>query len=100
MTDDQSKAPTDALMTEVGRRIRECRTDRGMTQQQFAKAAGMSLNYAQRVDAGQQNLSLRSLSRIAVALGVSMSSLLDGVVADPATVGTRPWRRRSEPTPE
>ena len=94
MTEDESKPSTDALLVEVGKRIRDCRTERGMTQQQFAKAAGMSVNYAQRVDAGQQNLSLRSLSRIAVALGVTMSSLLEGVVADPASVVTRPWRRR------
>ncbi|WP_242147042.1 helix-turn-helix domain-containing protein [Sphingomonas sp. BAUL-RG-20F-R05-02] len=86
----------DVLLLAVGAKIRQFRLDAGMTQQQFAKAAGMSVQYAQRVDAGQQNLSLRSLSRVAIALRTTMSALLEGVAADPGSLGTRSWIRRGE----
>lgn len=85
-----------AVAKAVGARIRELRERSGLTQQDFAKAAGMKRQYANRVELGLQNLSLRTLSRIALSLDTSMSSLLEGIEADEGDVGPRPWIRKSD----
>lgn len=56
----------------------------------------MSNNYAWRVEAGRQNLNLKTLSRIAFALGMTMSDLLNGIEADPTTIGTRPYHKGAQ----
>lgn len=93
MTEDNLEAD-DPLLTAVGIRIKRIRVESGFSQQEFAKAAGMSNNYAWRVESGRQNMSLKTLSRIAIALNISMADLLDGIDSDPATIGTRPYKRK------
>lgn len=83
----------DALLIAVGARVRELRLKAEMTQEDLARSAGMSTSYAWRVEDGRQNLSLRSISRIALALDVPMAALFEGIKADPATLGTRPYKR-------
>ena len=90
MTDTNLEAD-EPLLTAVGLRIKELRLASGHSQQSFAEAAGMSNNYAWRVESGRQNLNLKTLSRISIALGVTMADLLNGVAADPSTIGTRPY---------
>lgn len=63
----------------AGARIRALRLASGMSQEEFAAAAEMNSKFAWRVEAGRQNLSLRSLARVAAALGTSISELLKGV---------------------
>lgn len=89
----------DPLLTAVGRRIREVREAAGMSFGELATAAGISRGYVYRLETGQQNASIRSLSRIAVALSTSLSALLEGVEADPSALGTRPyaWRDGADP---
>jgi len=72
----------DILLEAVGRRIRVRRLQQGLTQDAFAQRAGFLKQYAYRVEAGQQNLSLRTLHRIATALETSIAGLLEGVEAD------------------
>ena len=86
----------DALFKAVGARIRDLRTQAGLNQPEFAKAAGVSAQYAWRIEDGRQNLSLRTISRIAVALGVPMSALLEGIEADPGSLHNRAYRRSKE----
>jgi len=95
----EAAAADDPLLVAVGRRIRETREAAGMTFGDLATAAGVSRGYVYRMEAGKQNASVRSLSRFAVALSTSMSRLLDGVEADPATLGTRSyvWRDGADP---
>lgn len=90
MTDTNLEAD-EPLLIAVGLRIKELRLASGHSQQSFAEAAGMSNNYAWRVESGRQNLNLKTLSRISIALGVTMADLLSGVAADPSTIGTRPY---------
>jgi transcriptional regulator with XRE-family HTH domain len=84
----------DDLFRAVGERIRELREKAGLSQQDFARAAGMSSKYAWRVEDGRQNLSLRTMSRIALALSVPMSALLEGIEADPQSLVNREYRRK------
>lgn len=90
------KEGSEPLLQAVGVRIRDLRIASGHSQQSFSEAAGMSNNYAWRVEAGRQNLNLKTLSRIAIALDVTMSDLLMGIASDPTTIGTRPYQKKSE----
>lgn len=91
-----SEAPNDALLIAVGERIRTLREVKDMAPKDFAAAAGFSLSYLWRLESGQQNLNLRSISRIALALGEPMTALLEGIEPDPATIGTRAYTRKSD----
>lgn len=66
-----------ALVTQVGRRIAEVRGGRGLTQQQVASALGVSTKYYQRIERGDENLTLESLARIAEVLEVAVQALFD-----------------------
>lgn len=96
-TDDQGAS--DPLLTAMGKRLRELRLAAGMTFQDLADAAGVSRGYVYRMETGKQNASVRSLSRVAIALSTTISSLLEGVDADPSTLGTRKytWRDGADP---
>lgn len=94
MTND-TKEVNEPLLQAVGLRIRELRVASGHSQQSFSEAAGMSNNYAWRVEAGRQNLNLKTLSRIAIVLDLTMSDLLKGIDADPKTIGTRPYQKKT-----
>lgn len=73
--DVESEEP-DAVIRDVGRRIAELRADLGLTQDKFAEALGVSGVYVRRVEIGQENLTLRSLTRFAATLGVRTVDLL------------------------
>lgn len=79
------------LLAAVGDRIRTLRQLKRIEPKNFAAAAGFSLSYLWRLESGQQNLSLKSISRIAIALGEPMSAILEGIEPDPETVEVRPY---------
>lgn len=89
----------DPLLLGMGRRIREAREAAGMSFGELATAAGISRGYVYRMEAGKQNASIRSIARISVALSTTISALMDGVDADPSTLGTRSykWREGADP---
>jgi len=58
--------------------IRKLREDRGLTQEQVAKKAGVSKNYITMLEAGaRKNPSLPVLKKLAKALGVPVTELLE-----------------------
>lgn len=68
----------DDFLIKVGKRIREIRKSKGLTQEEVGEQAGkhgegLSYSYIGRIEAGQKNVSLVTLKRIADALGVSVS---------------------------
>jgi len=68
----------DELLVVVGARIKELRNRSGITQRQFAEAAGLTQAYIYLLEAGGQNITLTVLARVAAALGVSVVDLLEG----------------------
>lgn len=93
--DESAQRVRDPLLVAVGERVRQLRETKGLAPVAFAKAAGFSLQYLWRLEDGQQNLNLRSISRIALALGVGMAALLDGIDPHPATLAKRPYVRKA-----
>ena len=57
--------------------VRRLRKKRGMSQQGLARRAGLSREYVARLETGQHNPSLGTLQKIAKALGVPVTALLE-----------------------
>lgn len=77
----------DRLLRDVGRRLAELRAEKGATQESFAAEAGLSTRYVQRIEAGEENLTLRSLAILASVLR-PVATLLE----PPRTRGARKGR--------
>jgi transcriptional regulator with XRE-family HTH domain len=59
-----------------GRRVRELRKKRGLSQEALALEAGLDRSYVGGVERGERNLSLSNIHRIAKALSVKPDELL------------------------
>ena len=57
--------------------VRELRLERGMTQAEAAKRAGVTGSYLARVELGQVQPSMRVVQKVAAALGVPVAALLE-----------------------
>lgn len=79
--------PTDQLLLDVGARIAAFRRERGYTQAALAQRVGVSDKYLQRVEAGIENLTLRSLWALANVLEVETAALLRSAVPVARTRG-------------
>jgi transcriptional regulator with XRE-family HTH domain len=65
----------DQLVRDAGRRVAEERVRRGWTQEQFAEEMGFSLKFTQRIEAGRENLTIKSLVSLAEHLGIAVKAL-------------------------
>jgi len=65
----------DRALRDVGRRIAELRVARGFTQEELSAQADCSLKYWQAIEAGRENLTVKSLVRIANLLWVRPADL-------------------------
>ena len=60
-----------------GDRVRELRTKRGLTQQQLGDQAKVNYKYLGSIERGRENPSLAVVARLAHALAVTPTELLD-----------------------
>ena len=81
------------VLRDVGRRIAELRAGRGLTQERLAELANFTVQYLQRVEAGRENLTVRSLAALAGLVGAQVADLF----AAPANREVRPGRPRKPP---
>lgn len=82
----REKAET--IIADVGLRIAEARRARGWTQAEAAEKLRMEPQSVQRIERGTENLTIRSLVRIAGVLGVPTRELFD----EPETRERKPGR--------
>ena len=61
----------------MARRLREYRDKRGLTQHELARKAGLSRGYLARLEIGRQDPTLSTLEKLARALGVKISRLIE-----------------------
>lgn len=64
----------DGLIARVSRQIAETRRWAGLTQEALAARLGIATKNLQRIESGRQNLTLATVERIAVVLGVEPSA--------------------------
>ena len=65
------------LLERFGQRLRALRLERGMSQERLAELAGLHRAYISGVEIGRRNISLWTVHRLANALGVTSSALVD-----------------------
>ena len=65
------------LLIAFGRRIKELRTARGLSQEQLADETGFHRTYVGMVERGERNLSLSNVAVFAKTFELSVSELLD-----------------------
>ena len=66
-----------ALYGAIGRRIRELRAERGLTQEKLAKLIHLTRTSLVNIEQGRQRLLLHTLVRIAEVLAIRPSELLE-----------------------
>ena len=67
------------ITTKIGNRIRELRTQTGLSQEKFAQKIGMDRTYFASVELGKRNISIVNIEKIANGLKVSLSELFENV---------------------
>jgi DNA-binding NtrC family response regulator len=67
------------LNSEVGRRIRERRKDRGLTLKQLANRTGLSVSLISQIELGKSAASMSTLHKLATALQVKMTYFFETV---------------------
>lgn len=73
----------ESVLVRFGRRVRELRKKKGMSQEALALEAGLDRSYVGGVERGERNISLVNIEKLARALGVSLEMLV--------------WRRQKSP---
>lgn len=66
----------DPLLTALGDRVRDLRTRRQWTLRDLARESGLSLRFVAQVEAGEGNISVLKLARLAAAVGTTPAALL------------------------
>ena len=65
------------LAKAVGQRIRNYRTQKGLSQEKLAELSGCHPTYIGQLERGEKNATLESIERITVALGITLSKLFE-----------------------
>lgn len=66
----------------VGLRIKELRSQLGMSQETFAYSIEMSRTYFAEVETGKRNVSIENIARIATGLNVSLREFFNAELFD------------------
>ncbi len=84
----QAKPPEEPVEERVRRRLRQLRTEQGLTLQQVAERAHIDVSTLSRLESGKRRLALDHLPRLAAALGVTTDALIGaGPSQDPRVRG-------------
>ena len=72
-------------LLQFGKKVRELRRRKDLSQEEFAELAGLDRSYIGGVERGERNISLLNILKIAVALEVPAARLLEGFRDDTRT---------------
>lgn len=67
------------LSVEIGKRIRNYRIGKKMSQEELAEKCGLHPTYIGQVERGEKNATLESISKITDGLSVTISTLFDKI---------------------
>ncbi|ELA4928382.1 helix-turn-helix transcriptional regulator [Vibrio vulnificus] len=67
------------LLKNFGERVKNLRVERGMSQERLAESSGLHRTYVGSLERGQRNVSYLNILKIAAALEISTSVLLEGL---------------------
>ncbi len=86
-------SPAETVDDRVRRRLRDLRSEQGLTLQQVAERAHLDTSTLSRLEAGKRRLTLEHLPVLADALGVTTDDLLGGAHQPDPRVRGKPIRR-------
>lgn len=90
-----TQTPDDAVLEELGTRLRAVRLHRNLSQERLAEEAGIGRVTLQRLEDGKVNTSMPSLIRVLRALDLSES--LDQLIPPPRPSPVEEAERRRQP---
>ncbi len=61
----------------LGQRIRNYRTDKGLSQEKLAELSGCHPTYIGQIERGEKNATIESIEKISLALNISLSKLFE-----------------------
>lgn len=67
--------PSDKIKIRFGEYLRSLRTDRGLSQEDFAALCGLDRTYIGAIERGERNVSLVNIAKIASGLGLPIREL-------------------------
>jgi transcriptional regulator with XRE-family HTH domain len=67
------------LLKKFGDRVQSLRNQAGISQEKLAEMAEMHRTYISGIERGERNVSLINIIRLANALNVSVSKLMEGI---------------------
>ncbi|ACM61502.1 DNA-binding XRE family transcriptional regulator [Caldicellulosiruptor bescii] len=73
----------------VGKKLRKLRTQKGLSQQQLAKIAGVPQSTIWYIERENRNPTIKTMKRLATALGVSIEEFLDSETKEMITNGSQ-----------
>ncbi len=69
------------IQIRFGERVRNVRSQKGISQEALADKAGLHRTYVSSVERGERNVSLSTVERLATALEISMADLMPPPIA-------------------
>lgn len=70
-------AGTDKTLKMFGAAVRDLRKQQGLSQEPFADLVGVDRSYMGGIERGEHNVALINIQRIAAALGIKISALME-----------------------
>jgi len=67
------------ILHSFGERVRKLRKERDFSQESFAWECELDRTYMGGIERGERNVALRNIEKIALALGISLSELMEGL---------------------
>ena len=67
------------VLLKFGKRVRELRKERQLSQEKLGELAGLHRTYIGMVERGERNISLKNLEQIAKAFKVNIDELFRGI---------------------
>ena len=67
------------ILLQFGKRVRELRRGKKLSQEDIGLEAGLEQAYVSDVELGRRNISLRNIHAIAKTLGVTLAELFEGL---------------------
>lgn len=67
------------IKEQFGKRLKELRIQKGLSQEKFALLIDMDRTYYASVESGKRNISINNIEKIALGLGVTLEELFKGM---------------------
>ena len=87
------------IVPKFGKRIRELRVAKGLSQEDLAELCDLDRTYVNGIERGKRNVGLKNIGAIALALNVSLSTLFESIMLSEVSSESRvpPPVRRHKP---